>query len=80
MVLSPSWQEVLDEYAEKENEQLKPKLESNENNTEKTDLQLSERHTDIVETIMKIIMETRVEMIGIEEDDLKHAATNASRT
>lgn len=69
---SPSWQEVLDQYAKKMNI---GQMETNQNDTEKTDLRLYEKHSDIVGTIMKIIMETRVEMIGIEEDDLKRATT-----
>ncbi len=46
---SPSWQEVLDQYAKKMNiGKMESKLiENNENNTEKTDLQLSEKHSDI---------------------------------
>ena len=68
----PSWQEVLDQYAKKMNI---GQGESNQNNTEKTDLHLSEKYSDIVSTIMKIIIETKAEMIGIEEDELRQAAT-----
>jgi len=50
-------------------------VESNQNNDENTDLCISGRHTEMVEVIMKIIRETSAEMISIEEDDLKHAAT-----
>ncbi len=69
---SPSWQDVLDQYAEKMHI---GKAENDKNITEKKDLYLPDKHTEIVEIIMKIILETRVEMIGIEEEDLKHAAT-----
>jgi threonine synthase len=74
---SPSWQQVIDQYDKKLNigKAENKQLESNENNSVKTDLQLSEKHSDIVGTIMKIIMETRVEIIGIEEDELKQAVT-----
>ncbi|MGH4050823.1 MAG: pyridoxal-phosphate dependent enzyme [Clostridium sp.] len=74
---SPSWQEVLDLYAKKMHigQMESSNTQSNENNTSKSDLQLSEKHSDIASAIMKIIMETRVEMIGIEEDELKQAAT-----
>ncbi|MCB2294084.1 pyridoxal-phosphate dependent enzyme [Clostridium algoriphilum] len=69
---SPSWQDVLDQYAKKMNI---GKEENDKDITERKDLYLPDKHTEIVEIIMKIILETRVEMIGIEEDDLKHAAT-----
>ena len=68
----PLWQEELDQYAKKMHI---GKIEINQDNIKKTDLQLAGSHTSIVETIMKIIMETRVEMVGIEEDDLKQAAS-----
>ena len=68
----PLWQDSLDGYAKKMNI---TQMESNKNDTEKTDLKSPGRHTEIVEAIMKIIMETRASMIDIEEEDLKHAVT-----
>lgn len=68
----PSWEEVLDQYARKMHIGQR---EIEGNNTKQTDLDLPDRHTDIVKTIEKIILETRVEMIDVEEDDLKQATT-----
>ena len=68
----PLWQDVLDEYTKKMN------IDQDENDktlTEKKDDYLPDKHTEIVKIIMKIILETRVEMIGIEEEDLKKAST-----
>jgi len=69
----PLWQESLDEYAKKM--QITQMESNNINDINKTNLNLPGRHTQIVETIMKIVMETRVSMVDIEEEDLKHAAT-----
>jgi len=69
---SPSWQEDLNEYARKMNI---IQLESNNNSTKKTVLCTPDENTDMVDSIMKIMQETSVEMIGIQEDDLKQAAT-----
>ena len=68
----PSWQDMLNKYTKKMNTD---QMEMDQNNSEKTALFLPDGHTDIVENIMKIIMETGVEMIEIEEDDLKQAAS-----
>lgn len=69
---SPAWQEVLDEYVKKMHI---AQVQNDDKDIEKTNLDLEGKHTYIVKTIKKIIMETRAEIIGIEENDLKHAAT-----
>jgi len=68
----PAWQDLLDQYTKKMHIN---QVESNQSGNEKTDFSIPGRHTEMVESIMKIIRETRVEMIGIEEEDLKKAAT-----
>jgi len=68
----PLWQDLLDEYTKKMHIS---QVESKQNNDEKTELSTPGRHTEMVESIMKIIRETSVEMIGIDEEDLKKAAT-----
>ena len=68
-----SWRNMLNQYIKKSNV---GQIEGDQNNTKNTALYcLPDKHTDIVETILKIIMETRVEMIDIEEADLKQAAS-----
>ncbi|WP_291634308.1 pyridoxal-phosphate dependent enzyme [Clostridium sp.] len=70
--VGPAWQESFDHYARKMNI---GKIESSDSNAKETDCYLPNRHTDIVENIMKTINETGVEMISIEEDDYKKAVT-----
>jgi len=68
----PSWQDMLNKYVKKTHN-IGP-MESEQNSTKKTVLYLPDKVTDIVENIIKIIIETRVEMIDVEETDLKQAA------
>ncbi|MBZ9633860.1 pyridoxal-phosphate dependent enzyme [Clostridium sp. FP1] len=67
---SLSWQEDINQYVRKMNIS---KIESN--NTKKTALSSPGRHTDMVESINKIIVETDACMIDIEEEDLRQAVT-----
>jgi len=71
----PSWQDMFNKYVKKTHIGLMESDQINTNNTNNTGLYLPYKHTDIVETIMKIIMATRVEMIDIEEADLKQATS-----
>jgi len=69
---NPLWQVGLDEYVKKmQISQVKNKPDDNDS----SDLYLEGKHTDMVENIMKIIIETRAEMVEIEEEDLRKAAT-----
>jgi len=56
-----SWQEELNQYITKMNI-----IQLDNNDNRKTSLVSPDRNTDIVESIMKIIQETEVELIGIE--------------
>ena len=67
----PSWHDRLDKYVQKRHI---GQVESGQDNTEKKALYLPDKVTDIVETIINIFMETRVEMIDVDETDIKHAA------
>ncbi|MBW9158241.1 pyridoxal-phosphate dependent enzyme [Clostridium sp. FP2] len=67
---SLSWQEDINQYVRKMNIS---QIESN--NTKKTALSSPGRHTDMVESINKIIVETDACMIDIEEEDLRQAVT-----
>lgn len=69
---SPSWQEDLNEYASKMNI---IQMENNNKKAKNTVLCVPDRNTGMVESLVKIIQETGVELIGIEEDDLKQAVT-----
>ena len=63
----PSWQDMLNKYVKRNH--------IGQNSTKKTALHSHEKVTDIVaEIIIKIIIETRVEMIDVEEIDLEQAA------
>ncbi len=74
---SPLWQEKLNQYARKMHIS---EMENNEDSSKKTTLLSPDRHTDMVESIMKIILETGAEMIDIEEEDLKQAVTMLRET
>ncbi|MBU3129227.1 pyridoxal-phosphate dependent enzyme [Clostridium tagluense] len=67
---SLSWQEDINQYVRKMHIS---QIESN--NTKKTVLSSPGRHTDMVESINKIIVETDACMIDIEEEDLRQAVT-----
>jgi len=71
------WKENLNQYARKMHIN---EMESNDDNSKKTTLLSPDRNTDMVESIMKIILETGAEMIDIEEEDLKKAATMLRET
>jgi len=68
----PAWQDLLNQYVKKTEIEL---MESDQNNPKKTALYLPDKHTDIVETITKMIIEKRVEMIDIEDADLNQATS-----
>lgn len=68
---SPSWQEDLNQYARKMNI---IQMDNIENVTKKTVLGMPDKNTDMVGSIVKIMQETGVELVGVEEDDLKEAA------
>lgn len=66
----PSWQDHLNQYIRKMNI-----IQIESNSTKKTSFVLPDRNTDMVESVMKIILETGAEMIDIEEEELKQAVT-----
>lgn len=68
---NPSWKDSLDEYVRK---MQIGGIKSKDKDSEKPNLYMEDDHTGIVATVEKIIMDTRAEMIGIEEIDLKNAA------
>ncbi|MBU3158716.1 pyridoxal-phosphate dependent enzyme [Clostridium frigoris] len=68
---SPSWKESLDEYVSKM--QISG-IKNKDKDSEKPNLYTEDDYTGIVATVEKIIIDTRAEMIGIEEIDLKNAA------
>ena len=72
---NPSWQDTINKHVKKNEID---EMDTDQINTNEAALDLNDRHTDIVENIMKTIMETRVEMVGIEEEDIKKA-TNILR-
>ncbi|MCB2352844.1 pyridoxal-phosphate dependent enzyme [Clostridium estertheticum] len=68
---NPSWKDSLDEYVRK---MQIGGIKSKEKDTAKPNLYMEDDYTGIVATVEKIIMDTRAEMIEIEEIDLKNAA------
>ncbi|MBU3099074.1 MULTISPECIES: pyridoxal-phosphate dependent enzyme [Clostridium] len=68
---NPSWKDSLDEYVRK---MQIGGIKSKEKDTAKPNLYMEDDYTGIVATVDKIIMDTRAEMIEIEEIDLKNAA------
>ncbi|MPQ30769.1 pyridoxal-phosphate dependent enzyme [Clostridium estertheticum] len=68
---NPSWKDSMDEYVRK---MQIGGIKSKEKDTAKPDLYMEDDYTGIVATVEKIIMDTRAQMIEIEEIDLKNAA------
>ncbi|MBU3072149.1 pyridoxal-phosphate dependent enzyme [Clostridium estertheticum] len=68
---NPSWKDSMDEYVRK---MQIGGIKSKEKDTAKPHLYMEDDYTGIVATVEKIIMDTRAEMIEIEEIDLKNAA------
>ena len=68
----PSWQDNLNQYVKNTHTS---QMESDQYNIRKTALYLPNKQADIVKNLMKMIVETRVEMIDLEEADLKQATS-----
>ncbi|HEY8910266.1 MAG TPA: pyridoxal-phosphate dependent enzyme [Desulfosporosinus sp.] len=68
----PLWQDMFNQYVKNTHT---VQLETDQSKTRKTALNLPDNHPGMVKNIMKILMETRVEMIDLEESDLKQATS-----
>ncbi|MBW9151625.1 pyridoxal-phosphate dependent enzyme [Clostridium estertheticum] len=68
---NPSWKHSMDEYVRK---MQIGGIKSKEKDNLKPNLYMEDDYTGIVATVEKIIMDTRAQMIEIEEIDLRNAA------